>query len=872
MAQSVKDQWHHSQGRGYNSGLCAQPFLFRPHSRGPEPPLSLARAPLSCDIRPFMSWSRPPASLHTIARCTRLIVAFSIVGLSSAAAARAAALSNTAAEFAKFRPFFEQHCFKCHSGEKPKGDWRIDELTPDFAEKTSRERWEGVLEKLEDGTMPPKAKPRPPAAEVHALTEWITAHTAVADAAPRSGEGRVVLRRLNRTEYENSVRDLLGVDTKLRELLPLDSSADGFDNVGHALHTSSFLLDQYLVAADTALNQAIVNKPQPPSTTKRHSLTEAHQVKSTKEKVFRIGDDGRVVMFSSSAWQAASLSPFYPGERGQYRFRMSVSAVQSAGKPVTFSVMSGGGGMGGPKAHLVSYFDAPPDKPKVFEFIDLMEPRTTITLLPYGLASAQSVSKVGADDWTEPGLAVDWLEVEGPLNETWPPESHRRIFGDLPQEKAPIYNQSTRVEVVSGAPAADADRILRAFARRAFRRSVTDADVAPYTALVAARLKGNATFEQAIRVGLEAILTAPEFLFLREKPGRLDDFALASRLSYFLWSSTPDEELLALAEKGKLSQPETLRAQAERMLASSKSVGLRENFLSQWLGLREIDATNPSQILYPDFDDMLKASMLREAELFFTEVLEKNLSLTNFVASDFTMLNGRLAKLYGIPDVDGWDFRKVTLPPGSHRGGFLTMACVLKVTANGTATSPVTRGAWVLDRILGTPPPRPPENVAQLIPDIRGATTIRDQLAKHRQLESCAGCHVKIDPPGFALESFDVIGGWRDFYRTQGNGKPVVLDGVKMRYLQGRPVDPADALADGRKFENIDEFKQLLLEEKDQITRALTVKLLTYATGAAPEKSDRSKVNAIVAEARTQDYGFRSLIHDIVQSELFRTK
>jgi mono/diheme cytochrome c family protein len=801
-----------------------------------------------------------------------VLVASTLVTLSAAAPVRAAAPAATAAELAKFRPFFEQHCVKCHSGEKPKGDWRIDELTPDFAEKESRERWEGVLEKLEDGTMPPKAKPRPPAAEVHALTEWITAHTALADAGRRGNEGRVVLRRLNRTEYENTVRDVLGVDSKLRDLLPLDSSADGFDNVGSALHTSSFLLDQYLVAADTALNQAIVNKPRPPSTTKRYRLTEAYQVKQAKEKVFRIGPDESVVMFSSSLWQAATLSPFYPSERGRYRFRMSVSGVQSAGKPVTFSVMSGGGGMGGAKAHLVGYFDAPPDQTKVFEFTDQMEPRTTITLLPYGLASAQSVNKVGADDWTEPGLAVDWLEVEGPLNETWPPESHRRIFGDMAQGKAPTYNQSTRVEVVSSNPAADADRILRAFARRAFRRSVTDADVQPYTALVAARMAESPSFEQAIRVGLEAILTAPEFLFLREKPGRLDDFALASRLSYFLWSSTPDEELLALAEQGKLSQPATLRAQTERLLASPKAIALRENFLSQWLGLREIDATNPSQILYPDFDDMLKASMLREAELFFTEVLEKNLSLTNFVASDFTMLNGRLAKLYGIAGVDGWDFRKVTLPPDSHRGGFLTMACVLKVTANGTATSPVTRGAWVLDRILGTPPPRPPENVAQLVPDIRGATTMRQQLAKHRQLESCAGCHVKIDPPGFALESFDVIGGWRDYYRTQGNGKAVTINGRKMNYLQGPNVDPADALADGRAFQNIDDFKQLLLEEKDQITRALTVKLLTYATGAAPEKSDRSKVSVIVAEARGQNYAFRSLIHDIVQSELFRTK
>ena len=278
----------------------------------------------------------------------------------------------------------------------------------------------------------------------------------------------------------------------------------------------------------------------------------------------------------------------------------------------------------------------------------------------------------------------------------------------------------------------------RAFTRRAFRRTVTADDVAPFVAIVRAKLAEGYTFEPAMRAALKGVLISPEFLFLRERPGKLDDFALACRLSYFLWSTMPDDELFTLAEQQKLGRPDVLRQQVERLLASPKAAAFTENFVGQWLALREIDATEPSHILYPEFDHLLKVSMIRETELFFDEVLKNDLSLTNFVASDFTMLNGRLARHYGIPGVDGWEFQKTTLPPGSHRGGVLTMASVLKVTANGTTTSPVLRGAWVLDRILGTPPPPPPDNVPAIDPDIRGARTIREQLAKHRSIESCA--------------------------------------------------------------------------------------------------------------------------------------
>lgn len=768
----------------------------------------------------------------------------------------------------EIRPFLTKHCLGCHSGEKPKGDLRLDRLTPDFSTAAGRKQWDTVAERMKSGEMPPMSRPRPPEQDVRAVSQWIVAQL---QAAAHDANGRVVLRRLNRTEYENTVRDLLNVSVDLKELLPLDGSLEGFDNVGDALHISSFLMERYLEAAETAMNVAIANQPQPPVIRKRYSLKESHQVRSTTERVFRKSEDDRVVMFSSSAWQAVSLSPFYPPDRGNYRFRISASGVQSSGKPVTYRVDAGLMLMTG-KPHLVGYFDAPADQPTVLEFTDRLEPRNTIRILPYGLASAQAVNKVGAETYDGPGLAVDWVEVEGPLHETWPPESHRRIFGDLPQSPAPIYNQRDRVEVVSKEPLAEAERILRRFVRRAFRRSVSDEDIRPFVSLVEAKLAEQRSFEQAVRVGLAAVLVSPEFLFLQEKPGRLDDFSLASRLSYFFWSSMPDEELLTLAEQRTLGQPDVLRRQVERLLADAKSEALTQNFVGQWLGLRDIDFTEPSHILYPEYDHMLKVSMVREAELFFAEVLRNDLSLANFIASDFTMLNGRLAKHYGIPGVEGWEFRKTPLPPESHRGGVLTMASVLKVTANGTSTSPVTRGAWVLERILGTPPPKPPENVAALEPDIRGATTIREQLAKHRQIETCASCHRQIDPPGFALESFDVIGGWRDYYRTSGNGKPVMIDGRRMPYLHGKPVDPSDVLPDGRAFANIDELKQLLLSDKDQITRALTKKLLTYATGGVATSADQTEVDAIVARVREKDYGLRSLVHEIVQSELFQKK
>lgn len=799
-------------------------------------------------------------------------VVFSGLNLCAAESRTAAATSNASSDPA--RQLFTRHCQKCHAGPKHKGDFQIEGLTQDFSDKKNRELWLAVMEQLASGKMPPKDKPRPPVKDVQAAVSWINERAGAAELARRAAEGRVVMRRLNRAEYANTVRDLLGVEVDLSDLLPPDTSTSGFDNSAELLHTSSYLLRSYLDAADRVLNEAIANQPQPWLLKKRFDIRDEKSVKPTGS-VYRHVDDG-VAIFA--AWESANIRVtmwnFRSHVRGKYRFRISGYGFQSEGKPVNFRVTAGTL-KEVTEERLIDYFAVPADKPTVIEFTEQLEPENRIRIIAEGLpALPPAVEKVGADKYKGPGLVIQWVDVEGPLLASWPPPSHRAIFGDLPLKRV----ASERFEVQSAQPLVDAERILRDFARRAFRRPVTEEDIKPFLARVKSRLEQNYSFEQAMRVGLRGILVSPDFLFLREKASasgapaatKLDDYALASRLSYFLWSSMPDEPLFKLAEARRLREPGVLRQQVERMLSDPKAEAFTENFTGQWLSLRAIDATSPDRTLYPEYDDILKTASVKETLLFFDEVLKNDLSLANFVSSDFTFVNARLAKHYGMPGIEGTEMRKVPLPPGSHRGGVLTMASVMKVTANGTTTSPVLRGAWVLERILGTPPPKPPADVEAIEPDIRGATTIRDQLAKHRNVESCASCHRKIDPPGFALESFDVIGGWREKYRSLANNGE--KDSQGRRVHPGPAVDPADALPDGRRFRDIDEFKQLLLEDKDQLARALTEKLLAYSTGAAPTKADKSEVEAIVRKLREQNYGFKSLIHEVVQSPVFQSK
>ena len=782
------------------------------------------------------------------------------------------AASDASATAGDLQPFFEEHCQKCHSGEKHKGDFRIESLTQDFADRQTREMWLAVMDQLEAGDMPPKKETQPSAENSAAAVAWIRTRAEAAEIARRAAEGRVVLRRLNQAEYVNTIRDLLRVEVDLSDLLPPDTSTNGFDNNAESLHISSFQLRNYLAAADRVLDAAIANGQRPWQIDERFDLREEKSV-AKAGSVYRHVDDG-VAIFA--VWESAnirvSLWNLYTHFSGKYRVRISGYGYQNDGKPVDFHI-NAGTLKEVTEERLIDYYSVPSDNPTVIEFTEQFEPEYRLRLVADGLpALPPDIEKVGAENYKGPGLVIQWIDVFGPIIESWPPPSHQSIFGDMRQERVSSADDPKRLEVVSQSPMADAERILRNFARRAFRRGITDEDVRPFLTRVESRLGEGYTFEQAVRVGLKGVLVSPDFLFLRENTdeGKLDDNALASRLSYFLWNSMPDEQLLALAEAGKLRESGVLRKQVERMLNDSKAQSFTENFTGQWLSLRAIDDTAPDRTLYPEYDQVLKNASLKEPKLFFNEVLKNDLSLTSFVSSDFTFLNARLAKHYGIPGIEGAEMRKAPLLPGSRRGGVITMASVLKVTANGTTTSPVMRGSWLLERILGTPPPKPPPNIEAIEPDIRGATTIRDQLAKHRDIESCARCHSKIDPPGFALESFDVIGGWRDRYRAMGSRQQ--LNGRWVRYQQGPEVDSSGVLPDGRRFADIDEYKQQLLADKDQLARNLTEKLLAYSTGAEPTPLDKPEIEAIVDRVREQNYGFRSLIHEVVQSEMFQTK
>ena len=754
----------------------------------------------------------------------------------------------------RIRPFLSRHCIDCHGEDVAKRDFRLDTLKPDFAARESAEAWGEVLKKLEAGEMPPKKKKRPPAGDLAAVVKWIDAGLRGAEEASRKTEGRVVLRRLNRVEYENTISDLLAVDVELSDLLPEDSVSHGFDNIGEALSISAVLMERYLEAADVALDEAIVPGPRPKLYKKRFDLRDESQIKRRIGRFVR--DLGDALVFFNSRYSPSTLRRCRVPVRGKYRFRISAYGYQSHGKPVTMVVYAGGLSSRSGKSRLVGFFDVPEGKPTGVEFVELLDPRGTIKTMGYGLGQRQ-IQK--ASEFKGAGLAVQWIEVEGPLHDSWPPESHRRLFG--------------KTDLKAGA-LKDAERILREFIPRAFRRPVGEGKIAPYLDLVRSRLDAKVPFVDALRVGLKAVLCSPDFLFLRERPGRLDDYALASRLSYFFWSSMPDRALLDLAKAGRLHEPGVLRGQVERMLKDPKARAFTGNFIGQWLDLREIDFTTPDRRLYPEYDELLKVSMVKETERFFDEILRNDLSVLAFIDSDFSMLNGRMALHYGIDGVEGQEFRKVKLPPGGRRGGVLTHASVLKVTANGTFTSPILRGVWVLENILGTPPDPPPPSVPAIEPDTRGATTIREQLAKHRQVPSCAACHSKIDPPGFALESFDVIGGWRDWYRSMGQGKRlnVQVNGRRVGYRRGPDVDASDELPGGRKFSGIQEFKKLLLEDREQVVRCIAGKLLVYATGGSLGWGERRELDGIVRRIAAKNYGLRTLIHEIVRSRAFLRK
>lgn len=853
--------------------------------------------------------------------------------------------------------FFEQHCYACHSGAQPEAGLDLTIIPRNLADPAVIARLGRVHDRIARGEMPPTESERPLPTDVAAVTQWLDTQLYEADAQRIAAVGRTRLRRMTVREYENTVRDLLGLEyLDIHDLLPPDGSVAGFDKIADGLDLSPVHIAAYANAAEKALDAAISIRSTPPPSFKRRiypaqvmsffgymldntavllkdrqrdprqplptsieSMPEGlsvderhilgHKRRDARKQAYKaagiessesaVGLLGHPSLGVSGAIRTL-VEPLYSG---RYRIRMSVwgfqwnkasvempEATQAAMLWAYENKKDGGRSLG--------IFTAPSLAPREYEITPWLVANENLVIDPVSLRYWNSNPLVL--EYVGPGVALDWYEIEGPLADAWPPESHRRLFGDLPiqpwpadakaippQRPAkpaqslygiPVIGRDLPKEVLeapletvhSSAPREDARRLLSGFLPRAFRRPITAEEVEPYVALVAARLENDDCFEDAMRRAYVAALTSPHFLF-HPADDRLDQHGLAARLAYWLWNSPPDDALLAAAEAGTLADPAVIRAQVDRLLDDPRSNRFITDFLDQWLDLRRIDETFPDRQLYPEYRVPLHEGMLAETHSFLRELIAKDLPIRNLVDADFTMLTQRLAEHYGISGVDGVEVRRVALPLGSRRGGLLTQAAVLKVTANGTTTSPVKRGVWVMDRLLDDPPPPPPPGIPGIEPDTRGATTIRQQLALHSRNASCAVCHRVIDPPGLAMEAFDPIGGYRDRYRSTNKGDLVpheLFDKWRARYRLGLPVDASGVLSDGRRFSGINELKVFLAENPAALARAFVAHMSRYATGVNPTYADRRTIDNVVAAAAATDYGVRSLIHEIAVSRL----
>ncbi len=751
----------------------------------------------------------------------------------------------TAADFQKDAgAFFEKHCYDCHESGTTKGGLNLEKADTAIGGPEQADMWTHIFDRIAHDEMPPPKKPRPDKLAAAGFLAELKPRLLAADRARRS----VVQRRLNREEYENTLHDLLGIDIELKGLLPEDQQAGGFDNNGAALALSTEQMQRYLETARMAVDAAIV--------TGERSATETWKCDSLGEVQRYIDSgqfgyvDGRIVLYTTSddTYSKISTRSKRTPVRGRYRFSFQAAAENTTGLGFFTVNASNFAGVAATSKNL-GYYEVGPE-PKTFDIEAVLDPKSAIQFFAQGLPGYVK----NTPGMKHPGVGFGPVEVTGPIIDQWPPESHARLLG--------------KTDLAIGT-LNDAHEILRRFLPRAFRRPVADSETDRFLGLIRSRLDVGRSFEESLRTGLVAVLCSPNFLYLREESRpdaqRITDTELASRLSYFLWSSMPDDELLG----AKLSDPKILHAQTERLLRDAKAERFITNFTGQWLRLRQIADTTPDRKLYKDFDELLQMSMVREGESFFRQLLVEDRPITDILDSDWAMLNQRLAEHYGIPGVTGLAMRRVVLPAGSVRGGVLTQAGVLKVTANGTSTSPVLRGVWVLENILGHATPPPPPGTPAIEPDIRGATTIREQLDKHRSSESCAVCHKLIDPPGFALESFDPTGAFREKYlRWNVSNAEKGWGSVG----PGASVDATGHLATGEPFSGIREFKKLLLARRDDFAHCLAGKLMTYGIGRELGFSDRDAIDAIVTRADSTGGGLRTLIHAIVASDTFATR
>jgi hypothetical protein len=817
------------------------------------------------------------------------------------------AASLQAAQPKALQSFLENQCLDCHDSEVKKAGLDLSEAKWDLGDRQSFELWVKVHDRVSKGEMPPRTKKtQPTAAERADFAAALHQPLHQASLAAQSSAGRTSGRRLNRVEYERTLHDLLHVSVPLVGMLPEDTPMHGFDTVAEGQRFSQLQMGTYLEAADLALDEALDLRTTLPVELKRHDYAEMKSIKenlalpddppadpkdnkakySRKRVVFRQLPDA--VVFFTDADYMLGLSSFKIPRTGSYRVKISAYGYQSEGQPITLRLYANNYQTG---KRFLGAWDMPEGKAREVEVTARIETNEHLMVLPFQVGYDSEGKRLQdsntTKEFTGRGLAVQWVETEGPLEcKSSPAPSLAALLEGVPvvklEDKAvrDKWNTSKAIgyEAKPADPKAGLQSVVERFVSKALRRPLETDEAARFVALGHSAIDGGADFIAALKIALRAVLTSPQFLLFDEDAGAaFSQHALAARLSYALWSTLPDAELSQLAAQGKLTDPKVLRQQVRRLLADARSHAFVQHFTGQWLDLRAIDATTPDANLYPEFDEMLKRGMVGETEAFITELLRKDEPLQQLIHSDFVMLNHRMAQHYelGLEQAVGEAFVRVSLPADSPRGGVMTQASVLKITANGTVTSPVLRGAWMLKRLLGDPPNPPPPGTPGVEPDTRGASTIREILAKHRNSETCAGCHSKIDPSGFALEAFDVIGGLRDRYRSKEKGespKAKVEGRGVWQYKLALPVDTTGELPTGERFNGIADFKQLLLKSPADVERCVAEKLVTYTTGAAPSYADRAAIQQILSRTRKAGNGLRTLLEEVVLSPLFMQK
>ena len=831
------------------------------------------------------------------------------------------------AEVESRQAFLLRYCADCHNPRDQAGSFDLEAIGANRSDqdglKSHFDHWVRTYDRVAKREMPPSDSPQPTVGERESFRTALERELFSIEQDRISREGRSTQRRMNRFEYEATLREVLNLPwLEVKSFLPEDTESHGFNKIGDALDVSHVQVARYLAAAEHALREAMApHAERPRSNVVRYYASEQPEfwarVGGPKNRMsYRLlglelqrellaplfspadpDSEAFAVVVSTYEPTLIGWGKFHAPISGKYRLRFSGYScwMNSEYTKVT---------RGRRPEPVLVYADIPPSNSRKLGGFDFAAEPTVGEVEAHLLAGetvhpdAARLFRSRPPDFLNPleeadgmpAVAYQWMEVEGPLFDSWPPESHRRIFGDLPVRTLPRkpraiehsvymgdFTPAPGVEVLSDRPEEDAARLVRDFTQRVYRRPPTESELDQFAMLARNALHEGHSFTEAVIAADIAVLSSPGFLFMDQTAGRLSGRALAERLSYFLWNSTPDAKLLALADDGKLSDLSVLRDQTERLLGDSRSEQSLHAFLDYWLDLRLMAGTQPDGELYPEYqlDDLLVDSLLDETRTFFKEIVKNDLPVRNLIDSKFAIVNERLATHYGVPGVLGLDMRSVQLPEGSERGGLLTQGSILKVTANGTTTSPVKRGAWVMSRLLGKPPDPPPASVPAVEPDTRGATTIREQLARHRNDATCNACHRHIDPAGFALENFDVMGAWRERYRSLGEGEPVKGIGhnsLLFHYRNALPVDASGELPDGQTFQGIRELKACLARDEAQIARNLVERWIVYATGAPIGFSDRRVIDEIVKRHETDHYPARALLHEVVQSPLFVNK